>query len=354
MKIVHKLYLKDFFKLLCLLSIGLSSIFSLIDLTGKIDDFSSGKNSAASVAAYALLNMPKFFIYLLPMSVLISSLYTFSQAFHRREITAIKTAGGRLRTFFYPFVIAGLILSIFAFITSEIIVPEASRKASELKHSLEKDSGKVIFTDGGLWLKAKNGSPVKIELYVSEKKVANGVSIFVLGEGLLKEKIVAKRAYWNGVEWILEDITKYDIGTGKIEEYKTVSFNGLESPEFLTKDIRPTDEMGIFELQNYMQKLRRAGFRNIKLAVDINSKISFPLINIFMMLLGISLSVRVGFGGALFSSGLGLFISLLYWFSYTFSLSLGYAGIAPPLLSAWVIPGFFGAFAVYLFMKIPE
>jgi lipopolysaccharide export system permease protein len=73
-----------------------------------------------------------------------------------------------------------------------------------------------------------------------------------------------------------------------------------------------------------------------------------------MMLLGISLSLRVGFGGALFSSGLGLLISLLYWLSYTFSLSMGYAGIVPPPLAAWIIPVFFGVLALYLFAKLPE
>jgi len=88
--------------------------------------------------------------------------------------------------------------------------------------------------------------------------------------------------------------------------------------------------------------------------VDLNSKISFPLINIFMMMLGISLSAREKLGGGLFSAGLGLLISLFYWFGYTFMLSMGYAGIIPPSVSAWTIPVVFAVFAVYLFVKIPE
>jgi lipopolysaccharide export LptBFGC system permease protein LptF len=73
-----------------------------------------------------------------------------------------------------------------------------------------------------------------------------------------------------------------------------------------------------------------------------------------MMLLGISLSLRMGLGSGLFSAGLGLLISLLYWFSYTFALSLGYAGIVYPLLSAWIIPFFFSLLSVYLFLQVPE
>ena len=354
MKTLQRLYLKDFSRLLLLIVFGLSAVFSLIDLTGRIDDFSVGSPSVGNLILYALLNVPKYFIYLLPMSVLICSLYTFSQAFHRKEITAIKSAGGRTVTLFYPFIAAGILLSLIAFFTGEVAAPYFSQKATEFRNTVRGKNRSVIFSDGGLWLKSNDGSPVKIDLYNIEKKIAKGISIFVLGKGVLKEEIVAEKAAWNGTVWVLQHVTRYDMSTGLIQDTGTMVYPNLESPDFFAGEIKTTDEMGFFELYRYMQRLKNAGFRNTKLAVDINSKISFPLINVFMMLLGISLSLRVGFGGALFSSGLGLLISLLYWFSYTFSLSMGYAGILPPLLAAWAIPLVFGVLALYLFVTLPE
>ncbi len=354
MKTVQRLYLKDFIKLLLILAIGLSAIFSLLDLTGKIDDFRSGKPSAGGLILYAMLNMPRFSIYLLPMSVLICSLFTFSQAFHRKEITAIKTAGGRLRRLFYPFIAAGMLLSLLAFVTGEVLVPNFSKKAVELKNSFEGKSRRLAFNEGGLWLKSKYGYPVKIDLFVIEKNMAKGVSIFITGKGSLKERISAEKAYWDGSTWVLDDVTKYDVEAGKIEKLKTMDYPDLESPDFFSEEIKTTDEMSMSELYRYTERLKNAGFKNIKLAVDIYSRISFPLINVFMMLLGISLSVRVGFGGALFSAGLGLLISLLYWFSHTFSLSMGYTGILPPIPSAWIVPFVFGMLAIHLFVNIPE
>lgn len=174
MKTIQRLYLKDFLKLLCLIVFGLSIVFSLIDLTGKIDDFIAGKPSVGDLVIYALFNVPKFFLYLLPMSVLTCSLYTFSQAFHRKEITAIKTAGGKLRNLFTPFIAAGMVLSVIAFLTGEIAVPYCSQKAAEFKNSIQGKSKKVIFNDGGLWLKSNDGSPVKIDLYVVEKGSQRG------------------------------------------------------------------------------------------------------------------------------------------------------------------------------------
>lgn len=351
MKIIQRLYLRDFFRLLTLITFGLSLIFSLIDLIGKIDSFSA---SFGSLALYAMLNLPRFLIYLLPMSILICSLYTFSQAFRRHEIDAIKAAGGRLKTLFYPFIATGIFLSIFAFVTNEIIVPDFSKKASDLQNRLEGKEKKSTFANGTIWLKSMDGSPVKIDLYIAEKKIAKGISIFISGKDFLKERIIAEEALWDGETWVLNNVKIYHMETGKIEKVKSMEYAGLESPGLFANEMKTPGEMGIYELFSYIKRLKSAGFNNLKLIVDLNSKISFPLINIFMMILGIALSSRSKKGGGLVTAGLGLLISLLYWLGYTFSLSIGYTGMLPPVLAAWTVPFLFGSFAVYLFIKTPE
>lgn len=354
MKIVQRLYLKDFFRLLMLISFGLSLIFSLIDLIGEINHFTASKTSFWSLFLYVMLKMPGFLLYLLPMSILICSMFTFSQAFRRNEIAAIKTAGGSLKKLFYPFIATGIILSIFAFVSNEVVAPAFSRKSSELQNRLEGKEKKSAFSSGAIWLKSKDGSLVKIDLYAAEKKIARGVSIFITGGDFLKEQIIAQEAFWDGTTWILINARKYHVETGEIEKIMNMKYAGIESPDLFAKELKTPDEMGLYELYGHIQRLKNAGFSNNNLIVDLNSKISFPLINIFMMLLGIALSTRAKIGGGLVTAGLGLLISLTYWIGYTFSLSIGYAGIMPPVLAAWAVPFIFGTLAVYLFLKTPE
>lgn len=354
MKMIQRLYLKDFLKLLCLLSVGMSVIFSLLDMIDKIGSFIPGKSSTSDLLLYASYNIPRLILYVLPMSVLISSLFTFSQAVRKKEITAIKAAGGKLSTLSYPFIAVGALLSLFAFVTGEVIVPDFSGRAADLKNFLEDKGRRLNVTEGGLWLRGKDGSPVKIDFYVSEKKAAEGISVFIMGEGSLREKIFAKRAYWKGNAWVFEDVVRYNVKTGSAEHLQTMAYDGLESPDFFSEELKGAGEMGIAELYRYTQRLKSAGFRNVKLAVDLDSKISFPLVSLFMMMLGIALSFSMSLGGGLFSAGLGLLISLFYWLSYTFSLSMGYAGVIPAIVSAWTVPLIFGALSVYLFLRIPE
>jgi lipopolysaccharide export LptBFGC system permease protein LptF len=112
--------------------------------------------------------------------------------------------------------------------------------------------------------------------------------------------------------------------------------------------------MDILELYKYTKRLKAAGFRDTKLIVDLNSKVSYPLANFFMSILGVALAVMGGIGGGIFAAGIGILISFIYWLLYTLMLSMGYTRVIPPAAAAWVVPVLFGIIAVYLFRRIPE
>ena len=71
------------------------------------------------------------------------------------------------------------------------------------------------------------------------------------------------------------------------------------------------------------------------------------------MVLGISFAVKRNIGG-LIAATFGLIFTLAYWFGYTIMLSMGYAGIIPPLLSVWSMPVAFTAISTWLYMQVPE
>jgi lipopolysaccharide export system permease protein len=356
---LQRFYLKEFLKLLFIIGIGLALIFSVLDLVDKMDDFMPNRPSLENLLLYAFFNFPKFLLYLLPSAVLICSLFIFSQASRNGEFIAIKATGGRLKTIFYPFIISGILLSVFAFINGEIVAPDFLRRSSELKNTLKKKDKRITFEEGTLWFRSADGSTVRIELYVPEKKLAKGVSIFVFDKDYLKERLEAEDAKWDESQnskgtWKLKNVIIYDIKGGKVDRNSEMAYPSLESPEFFSEGIKKPEEMGMVELYKYTERLKRSGFRNIKLIIDLNSKVSYPLINLFMILLGISLSARNKIGGGLFAAGLGLLISMIYWFTYTLTLSMGYAGVVPPFIAAWLMPIIFGTVAVHLFRKIPE
>jgi lipopolysaccharide export system permease protein len=361
MLIIQRHYLREFFKLFFLISTGLALIFSILELIDKIDEFMPNRPSLESLLLYVSFNFPKYLLYLLPAAMLICSLFIFSQASRNRELVVIKATGGRLKSLFYPFILSGVLVTVFAFLIGETVVPDFSRRSKELKNTLTKKEKKLTFKEGTLWLRTTDGSPARIELYIPEKKLAKGVSIFVSESDSLRERLEAEEAEWISTEsqgsqgiWRLRNVTIYDIRNGKVSNRADLDYPYLESPDFFSEGIKKPEEMGIGELYRYTERLKRAGFRNTKLLVDMNSKVSYPFINLFMIILGISLSMRSKVGGGLFAAGLGLLISTIYWFAYTMMLSLGYAGVVPPVVATWVVPMAFGIVTVYLFRNIQE
>jgi lipopolysaccharide export system permease protein len=359
MRIIQRLYIKEFFKMLGILALGLSLIFSLLDLVDKINDFMPGSPSVGKLALYVLLNMPKYLYYLLPMALLICCLFIFSQASRNMELVTIKASGGRLKDLFYPFVVLGLLLSASGFIIGEIIVPDFSERSDELRNSLMKKDSKLSFREGTLWMRGKDGAFVKIDLYIPGKKMAKGVSIFITGDNCLKKRIEAEEAFWDGARgsggiWEFNNVNTYDFEKGAVIHDSEMDYQYLDSPDLFGKGIKKVEEMDIVELYRYTKRLEAAGFSDTKLFVDLNSKVSYPLSNLFMMILGISLSVLSRIGGGLFAAGFGILVSFIYWLLYTLMLSMGYTRLIPPAMSTWIVPMIFGIVAVYLYRKIPQ
>lgn len=359
MRIIQRLYIKEFFKMLGILAFGLSLIFSLLDLVDKINDFMPGGPSVGKLALYVFLNMPKYLYYLLPMALLMCCLFIFSQASRNMELVTIRATGGRLKDLFYPFVALGLLFSAFGFIIGEVIVPDFSERSNELRNSLMKKEDKLSFREGTLWLRGKDGAFVKIDLYVPEKKMARGVSVFITGDNCLKKRIEAEEAFWDGTLgsgglWKFNNVNIYDFEKGSVVHASEMDYKYLDSPDLFGKGLKKVEEMDIAELYRYTNRLKAAGFSDTKLLVDLNSKVSYPLSNLFMTVLGISLSVLGRIGGGLFAAGFGILISFIYWLLYTLMLSMGYTRLIPPAVSTWVVPMIFGIVAVYLFRKIPQ
>lgn len=352
MPTIERYYLKGFFKLFLIISIGLSFILSVLELIEKLDEFMRNGSEASDMLLYAIYSFPKYLSYLMPLSALLSSLFVLGQASRRKEIVAVMASGGRIRRLLLPFVYVGVILSLVGFGLSEFVVPSASKRAKDIKSEVTK-TVQPLFREGTVWLRADDGSIVRMDIYLPDRELTKGMSIFKIKGGTLSQRIEAEEAVYESGSWVLKNVRIFDIANASLNRLSSMKYPYLESPKSLMKEIKKPEEMGIVEHIRYVRKLQKAGLGNTKLVVDMNSKMSYPLINLFMLIIGISFSVRRGLHGLL-SSGIGLLISLLYWFGFTMALSLGYAGILPAILSAWIMPFIFSIASVYLFMTIPE
>jgi lipopolysaccharide export system permease protein len=70
--------------------------------------------------------------------------------------------------------------------------------------------------------------------------------------------------------------------------------------------------------------------------VDLHAKIAFPFVCVIMTLIGAGLAARGKIrDGLAISVTYGIGIAFVYWIVFSFCMSLGYAGMLPPLIAAW-------------------
>ncbi len=345
MKLLKRLYLREFLTAFAIVALGLSVMLSGFDLINATDKLSA--KDAASLLSYALLVLPQYFVYTMPMAALFAALFMVGQAGKNKETIAVMAAGGRMRALFMPLAFTGALLTLASFGLSQFASPIAMRKAK----AMTRQSAITTFSEGTIWIRADDGSLVRFSLYSKESESAKKVDIFTFKNGMLSGRIEADGAKYISGKWVLKNATVYDFLHPSVLVRPEMEVPGLIKPEFLARQVLTADEMGITELYRYSKRLREAGIRSKKLDVDMNSRLAYPVVNFFMVLFAIAISLRRGMGG-LAAASFGMAVSLFYWLVYTFSLSLGYSGLLPPVAAAWCVPFFFGAFSVWMFVKI--
>ena len=117
-----------------------------------------------------------------------------------------------------------------------------------------------------------------------------------------------------------------------------------EPPEAFEKLKEKPSDMPYNELKNYIALKKRLGKDTAREAVELNLKISFPLINFIIVILGAPLAANPRRSGAAIGFATSLTISFIYFTIRRACQSLGQNHQLSPMIAAW--------FANLLFLSI--
>ena len=164
MKKLHLFVLKAFIGPFLLTFLISNFLFLMIWLFKYIEDM-VGKGLDISVIleliAYASVNQ---FPMALPLSMLLSSIMTLGNLGESNELVAAKSLGVSLQQFIKPLMILTFFISIFAFITSNNIIPVTSLKARTLLRDIHKKSPELNIPEGVFYDQIAN-----FNIYVDKK-----------------------------------------------------------------------------------------------------------------------------------------------------------------------------------------
>ena len=316
-------------------------IYITVDLSEKSDDYYDNKATFGEVASFYFFQLPWIILLTMPISVLLSTVFTLGRLSRDNELTALVVSGLPLTRIAVPILASAFFISVASLLFNELVVPFANRRAEkimkvDIEGSKRKDSFKYR---RNLHYQGNDNRTWYAERYDVKLSVLINVAIqFHEGSRLVK-RIDAKKAFWDGSKWVFVDgaVREFDESGEKVTTFKRREMpERTERPGEIAKEEIIPEEMSFFELRRHIDKIRRGGGSIDKYLVDLYFKFSFPFTSFIFAVIGTALSSAKRKPSMATGFGMTLLISFFYYGILRVGQSLGHSGVLSPLLGAWM------------------
>jgi LPS export ABC transporter permease LptF/LPS export ABC transporter permease LptG len=353
--------LRSFFYYFLLLTAGFIMLFEVFTFFELLEDIAVHRTGVLEVLDYFLYLGSYLFYQLAPLSALVAVLVTLGILTKNNELVAFKAGGISVYRISLPLLLAGLLLAAGLVLLDDTYLPYANQRQDALRNQIKGRPAQTYYQPRRQWIFGKNSNVYNYEFFDADRELFGGLNVFELDPASfeIRRRVYAARAHWDKQQrvWILESGWLRDFDQGHVSRYVPFLAYALkevnEPPSYFNREVRQSNQMTWWELRQYIRDLHRAGFDVARLSVQLQKKISFPLIAPIIILLAIPFSILVGTRGALGGLALGVGIAIVYWAASALAEAMGAVGQLPPLLAGWAPDTIFGFLGLYFFLKMP-
>ena len=322
MKTVRRLLYRDIAGSVFFVGLAFVALFFFIDFVEELTDRRSREAGAARAAAHALLQIPGHLYELMPIAVLIGTIYALSRMAQSSEFTILRTAGLGPGRALRLLAAAGLGFAAVTFVLGDFLAPWTEREAVLLK---ARDAGGLATGRTGAWLKERRrDGPLEVSVAVnvagaSPQGVLRGVQIFEFdaASGVLRRRIDAATATVQAQSWTLAEarVTLWPsadaLSSSTAPRVSTQAFDRLDWPSALGAQVvaaavLPLQTMSTADLWRYSRHLGTQEQASRRHEIQFWKRAVYPLACLVMVALALpfaylrarsgGLSVKV-FGG---------------------------------------------------------
>jgi LPS export ABC transporter permease LptG len=344
---------------LIFMGIGLAvaaALFVIIDLLQTLDRYLRIKPPLLYIAEHFAYRLPAALHDGLPVVMLVATIFLYLTLSRYHELTALKAAGVSLYRVSLPIVGLGIAVAIGAGLFQELALPVLNERGDEVDRvKIRGQAPRHLQSRLRLWVRSSDSRFYRVELLHPGTNDMYGVTILEVDRDFrLVNRLDARRAHWTPAGWELSEGAFREIRPdGQVQTLPFV-WTALDIKEEMEDFIRiqkPVTSMSYRELKDYVAQLEAAGFQVRKYLVELYSKLSFPLVNLVMVLVAIPFALQAPRGGRLFGIGLAIAIMAGYLVVHYVALAFARADLLPPLLAAWTANIIFLGIGVSLLLR---
>jgi len=353
--------LRDFSLYLALIVAAFLTLLLVFTLFELLGDIMRNQVSPLTVGAY-LLNVVPYFLYnTTPLSMLLAVLITFGLLQRSNEITAIKATGISLYRIVVPVLIASTLVAGALFLSDQLYLPYTNKRQDALRNEIKGKPAQTYLRPERQWMFGQHSDIYYYRFFDPDRDVFAGVSVFQFDPHTFQitHRIAADRARWSNDmgRWVYEQGWERSLNGSAIENYRkfdVATYPELsEAPAYFKKEIKQSSEMSYDELGRYIHDLEQSGFDVVRLRVQLQKKIAYPLITLVMAVLAIPFALSAGKRSAVAGIATAIGIGVVYWTISGLFEAMGNLSQLPPAVAAWSPDLVFAFIGGYLILRMP-
>lgn len=318
-------------------------LFLTFDFFDRIDNILADNSDPLLILQYFLLKTPLNISLMLPIAVMAGVLLSLGTLSKNSEITAMRASGLSVFSLLKPLLLCGVAASFVTVILNESVVPGSQKRSREIYNiDIKKKDKSGTYSQDNIWLRNED-TFYAIERFDSRRKALDQLTILKVNESFkVRTRADATQATWlnPAIGWSMRDVTEYHFTPG--QDVTTKRFRVMPLP--ITN--RPSDffdvktdpySMSFSELRRWIRQQASNGLDIQGYLPYLYEKLSFPVINVIVVLLVAPFAIRSArSGGMALSVVAALIIGFSYYAVHSFSIAFGRAELLPAALSAWV------------------
>jgi LPS export ABC transporter permease LptG/LPS export ABC transporter permease LptF len=336
----------------------LSLIFTVFELIG---DILKNQVSPWVVGEY-LLNVTPFFLYnTAQYGVLLSVLITLGLMQRSNEVTAMKATGISIYRIIVPVLFAAVLVSAGLFLSDQFYLPHTNKRQDALLNKIKGRPAQTYLNPSRKWIFGANSTIYYYQVFDSDRNQFGDLSVFQFKPSTfeLLGRLYANRAQWDASlkRWVCTQGWERSFQGSAISDYRTYDASTFasvsEPPEYFKKEVKQSLEMNYEQLRRYIHDLQQSGFEVVKLKVQLQKKIAFPIVTFVMGVLAIPFALSARKRGAVAGVATAIGIAVIYTVVSGLFESMGNISSLPPVLAAWSPDVIFALVGGYLILKVP-
>ncbi|MCL1824351.1 MAG: LPS export ABC transporter permease LptG [Betaproteobacteria bacterium] len=333
-------------------------LFAFFDFVNELDSIGKNGYQAYHALAYVAMLIPTRTYELLPVAVLIGSLYALTTLARHSEITVMRASGLSTGRMLGMLCLVGLMPVALTHVLGEYIAPPAESAAQQWRLTSTNSTISQQLRSG-LWV--KDGARVINVRTLQPDRSMERVRVFAFDEAGALSSIAeaARGVYVEANEkgrgyWRLTDVTRTDF----FDDHATLAspdemlWESALTPEVLSVLMVQPERMSVAALLAYIGHLQENQQSANRYEIALWKKLAAPLASLVMMILALPFALtHERSGGVSVKVFLGVMLGVAFYLLNGMFSSLGMINSWPPPIAA-ITPSllFLAAAAAMLYM----